>query len=143
MVCVENETPSRTDSDTGGCQNSATTSKQLLEIEDFDREIKPVMLEYFQNGDPVEVIDHIKYYNYTKIKPQLIAYIIQLALENNNTCKELTSRLLRDFHFELFSTKDFEDAFDRIVSNINDLLLDNPDATKVNDIFLNKKKKKI
>jgi hypothetical protein len=54
-----------------------------------------------------------------------------LGLEQNDTCKELVSRLLRDFHYELFHSRDFEMAFEYLYKNINELILDNPYATKV------------
>ena len=57
--------------------------------------------------DTIEVIDHLKCYNLFKIKANLIAYLIQIALEHNNTCKELMSRLLRDLTEEIFVEKDF------------------------------------
>jgi hypothetical protein len=139
MVCMDNETPSRTDSDSATAANITEKNLQHLEIEDFEREIKPVIKEFFLNGDTVEVIDQLKCYNFSKIKPQLLAFIIQIALEQNNTCKELTSRLLRDFHFELFSISDFENAFEYLFYNINDLELDNPDATKVYCLIYKKK----
>ena len=134
MVCMDNNTPNRSDSDTGN-QIPVSGLQQQLEVDDLDRELKPIILEYFLNGDSVEVIDHLKCYNFKKIKAQILSYIIQTALEHNNTCKELTSRLLRDFHFELFTTNDFENSFSNLFKNINDLELDNPDCTKVNSFF--------
>lgn len=133
MVCMDNNTASRSDSDTG---NQIGTGLQQLEVEDLDRELKPIILEYFLNGDSVEVIDHLKCYNFKRIKSQILSYIIQIALEHNNTCKELTSRLFRDFHFELFTTTDFENSFNNLFNNINDLELDNPDCTKIIGIFI-------
>jgi hypothetical protein len=102
-----------------------------LELEDLESEIKLVILEYFQNGDTIEVIDHLKCYNFNKIKAQLICYLLQIALENNNTCKELISRLLRDLTIELFNEKDFILGFDHLLRNLPDLTLDNPDAPEV------------
>ena len=134
MVCMDNDTPNRTDSDTGSLAANEKGLQQL-EIDEFDRELKPIISEFFLNGDTVEVIDHLKCYCIKKIKPQVLSYVIQIALEQNNTCKELTSRLLRDFHFELFSTNDFENAFNNLFNNINDLELDNPDCIKVFALF--------
>jgi hypothetical protein len=130
MVCVENS-----DSSTGRKKNNKEDDEddnlKELDCEDLEVEIKPVILEYFQNGDTIEVIDHLKCYNFSKIKSQLIAYALQIALEHNNTCKELMSRLLRDLTFELFSEKDFVNGFDLLLKNLNDLTLDNPDAPEV------------
>jgi hypothetical protein len=140
MVCVEN-------SDGGSGQKGAHRMKNRsiadnedddddqalkeLDFDDLETEIKPVLLEYFHNGDTIEVIDHLKCYNFQKIKPILISYVIQIALEHNNTCKELTSRLLRDLTFELFVEKDFVNGFDLLLKNLTDITLDNPDAPEV------------
>lgn len=107
-----------------------------LDSEDLETEIKPIILEYFHNGDTIEVVDHFKCYNFNKIRAQLIAYSLQIALEHNNTCKELMSRLLRDLTFELFSEKDFVNGFDLLLKNLNDLTLDNPDASEKIGTFI-------
>lgn len=132
MVCLEN-------SDGGGSgkhRQSANEEDQPefdqelkeLDMDDFETEIKPVLLEYFQNGDTIEVVDHLKCYNFYRLRPQLISYLVQMALEHNNTCKELTSRLLRDLTIELFAEKDFVHGFDLLLKNLSDLVLDCPDA---------------
>jgi programmed cell death protein 4 len=150
MVCVENT------ADSGGAklQNNNNKSKNLqntddcccsddaaalkeLYIEDMECEIKPVLLEYFQNGDTLEVTDHLKCYNYDKMKAPLIAYAVQLALEHNNTCKELMSRLLRDLNCdELFGERDFLNGFDLLLRSLNDITLDNPDAPEKSGTFI-------
>ena len=106
-----------------------------LDVEDMESEIKPVILEYFQNGDTVEVIDHLKCYNFGKLKAQLVAYAVQIALEHNNTCKELMSRLLRDLTYELFAERDCVHGFDLLLRNLSDLTLDNPDAPEVRFLY--------
>ena len=135
MVCVENSdggvtrTTRRAENDDDDDECNALLKE--LDIDDMECEIKPVLLEYFQNGDTIEVIDHLKCYNFSKLKAQLIAYSIQMALEHNNTCKELMSRLLRDLNFDLFSERDFVNGFDLLLRNLNDITLDNPDAAEV------------
>ncbi len=109
--------------------------KDLLS-EDLETEIKPVILEYFQNGDTIEVIDHLKCYRINRLKPQLVSFLVQFALEHNNTSKELTSRLLRDLNLELFNERDFVLGFDLLLKNINDLTLDCPEACDKIGIFI-------
>jgi hypothetical protein len=134
MVCLENSDGGVANTRRGGAQHHNNSESQVeldlkeLDSDELEAEIKPVILEYFQNGDTIEVIDHLKCYNFARLKPQLIAYLVQLALDNNNTSKELTSRLLRDFTTELFTEKDFVHGFDLLLRNLSDLLLDNPDA---------------
>lgn len=112
-------------------ENSNFENLKELNTDNLDGEIKLVVLEYFHNGDTMEVADHLKCYNLSKIKSQLIAYLVQIALDHNNTCKELMSRLLRDLTVELFAEKDFVRGFDLLMRNLTDLTLDNPDAPEV------------
>lgn len=107
-----------------------------LDLDDFEQEIKPIILEYFQNGDTIEVIDYLKCYNLNRCKPQLVAYFIQIALENNNTSKELMSRLLRDLTFEILDESDYSTGFDLLLKNLNEITLDNPDASEKCGTFI-------
>lgn len=125
MVCVENE----------GQENVKPGLKEL-QINDFEAEIKLVILEYFQNGDPIEVIDTLKCFSLSKVKAEFISYIVIIALEHNNTCKELMSRLLRDLKLEVFAEVDFESGFDLLMKNLDDLVLDNPNAPEQTGTFI-------
>lgn len=67
----------------------------------------------------------------------LVSYLVQLALENNNTSKELISRLLRDLSFEVIvSEQDYVLGFDLLLKNLHDLTLDNPDAPEKSGTFI-------
>jgi hypothetical protein len=138
MVCLENSDGGANPHKRG--QNNSESQDELdlreLDSDELSTEIKPVILEYFQNGDTIEVIDHLKCYNFSRLKPQLIAYLVQLALDNNNTSKELTSRLMRDLTIELFNERDFVQGFDLLLKNLSDLMLDNPDACEKVGTFI-------
>ena len=41
------------------------------------------------------------------------------------------SRLLRDLNLEVFADEDFVAGFDLLIKDLNDLVLDNPDAPEV------------
>lgn len=143
MVCVENNESDnrksngsrRAYADHDDDDDDDDECKQL-DLDELDVEIKPVILEYFQNGDTIEVIDHLKKYKLTRLRPHLINYLVQLALEHNNTSKELISRLLRDLTFELFNEHDFVLGFDLTLKNLSDLTLDNPDAPQKTGTFI-------
>lgn len=126
MVCVEN----------GEGQENIEPNLKELKSSDFDTEIKLVILEYFQNGDSIEVIDSFKCFYLNRVKPELISFIITLSLEHNNTCKELMSRLLRDLSLELFTEEDFISGFELLIKNMDDLILDNPNAPEQTGTFI-------
>jgi hypothetical protein len=75
-------------------------------------------------------------FDLSKVKAQLISYILSIGLEHNNTCKELLSRLLRDLKLELFNEDDFAAGFDLLMKNLDDLVLDNPEAPQVQTKYL-------
>lgn len=143
MVCVENHDQQQIGKakhnaidDDDDDENSNFENLKELNPENLEAEIKLIVLEYFHNGDTIEVIDHLKCYNLNKMKSHLIAYLVQIALEHNNTCKELMSRLLRDLTEELFAEKDFVRGFDLLLKNLADLTLDNPDAPEKVGTFI-------
>lgn len=77
------------------------------------------------------MIDSFKMFSMSKVKSQLIAFMVNIAMEHNNTCKELMSRLFRDLRLEVFTEQDFVEGFDLHMSNLDDLVLDNPEAPQV------------
>jgi programmed cell death protein 4 len=141
MVCVETDGNRKL---TNGSNSKYLVSDdendngqlKQLDMDELDVEIKPVILEYFQNGDAIEVIDHLKKYNLSGLRAPLVNYLVQLALEKNNTSKELVSRLLRDLTFELFRENDYVMGFDLLFKNLPDLTLDNPDAPEKTGTFV-------
>ena len=139
MICSDINNPSKThrsdNDDHVNQEEDKSDELKILDQDDLESELKMMILEYFQNGDTIEVTDSLKLLDYSKIKPQLISYLIQIALENNDTSKELTSRLLRDLNLELFNQKDFVNGFDILLKNLPDITLDNPDAPEVGLYF--------
>lgn len=127
MVCVES---------TESQQNQTKSNLPELQTSEFESEIKLVILEYFQNGDAFEVIDTLKMFDLSKVKAQLVSYILSIGLEHNNTSKELLSRLLRDLKLELFTEDDFVAGFDLLMKNLDDLVLDNPEAPQTTGTFI-------
>lgn len=133
---LDSKDPNYDSEDGGNVIMSNEESLKELDTGDLELEIKPVILEYFQNGDTIEVIDHLKCYSLRNIRPQLVSYLVQISLENNNTCKELMSRLLRDLTFELMDEQDYVSGFDLLLKNVHDLTLDNPDAPEKIGTFI-------
>ena len=59
---------------------------------------------------------------------------ITLALDRHNAQRELTSQLLSDLYRTVFSSDDIATCFSQLLSSIDDLTLDTPDAHNVNCI---------
>jgi programmed cell death protein 4 len=62
---------------------------------------------------------------------QVIKIAINMAMDRHNTHRELTSRLISDLHSSLFHQDDVAKCFNSLLSGIDDLMLDAPDAPNV------------
>ncbi len=103
---------------------------QLKLIENFDKDIKPIIDEYFVNGDANDVAQSLRKFDLReKGDGELLAYIITIALEKSNVHKELISRLLHDLNGIIFRANDYINCFNTLLTTLNDLSLDNPECS--------------
>jgi len=103
---------------------------QLKLIENFDKDIKPIIDEYFVNGDANDVAQSLRKFDLKeKGDGELLAYIITIALEKSNVHKELISRLLHDLNGIIFRANDYINCFNTLLTTLNDLSLDNPECS--------------
>jgi programmed cell death protein 4 len=106
------------------------TSNQLKIIENFDKDIKPIIDEYFVNGDANDVAQSLRKFDLKQHGDgELLAYIITIALEKSNVHKELISRLLYDLNGVIFRANDYINCFNTLLTTLNDLSLDNPECS--------------
>ena len=107
-----------------------TKSGQLKVIESFDKDIKPIIDEYFVNGDANDVAQPLRKFDLrTHGDGELLAYIVTVALEKSNVHKELISRLLHDLNGIVFRANDYINCFNTLLTTLNDLSLDNPECS--------------
>jgi hypothetical protein len=103
---------------------------ELKLIENFDRDIKPIIDEYFLNGDANDVVQSLRKFDLRQHGDgELLAYIITIALEKSNVHKELISRLLHDLNGVIFRVNDYINCFNTLLTTLNDLSLDNPECS--------------
>ena len=57
---------------------------------------------------------------------------VMLALDRHNAQRELTSQLLSDLYRVVFSSDDIALCFSQLLANVDDLVLDTPEAHNVN-----------
>ncbi|CAF4021351.1 unnamed protein product [Adineta steineri] len=104
--------------------------EQLKLIENFDKDIKPIIDEYFVNGDANDVAQSLRKFDLRKHGDgELLAYIITVALEKSNVHKELISRLLHDLNGIIFRINDYINCFNTLLTTLSDLSLDNPECS--------------
>jgi len=103
---------------------------------EFDKLVTPVLLEYFDHGMTREVEVSLDEMNIAKMKPRIIDLAISLALDRKASHRELTSVLISDLYGKLLVPKDFQLGFDNLLKNLNDLVIDSPEAAKIVGQFL-------
>lgn len=67
-------------------------------------------------------------------KYEFSSMAVSLALEGKASHRELTSRLLSDLSGKLLSQSDLARAFDKMLNELPDLMLDTPEAPQVDQI---------
>lgn len=125
--------------------NAETTSTletkmtKLELIENMDKDVKPLIAEYFANGDANDVAQSLRKFDFKQRGGgELIAFIITMALEKSNVHKELISRLLHDLNGIILRSNDYIAGFNSLLTSLVDLSLDNPEcSTDIGSIFVN------
>lgn len=73
----------------------------------------------------------LKELNLGSHKYEFSSLAVSLALEGKASHRELTSRLLSDLSGKLLSQSDLARAFDKMLKELPDLILDTPEAPQV------------
>ncbi|XP_049857865.1 programmed cell death protein 4 [Schistocerca gregaria] len=112
-----------------------TIIPQLSE-EEIRKAAEPIILEYFEHGDTAEAalaFDELNCANKRFMIPMLA---IEIAMDHKPSHREMTSVLISDFYGRVVSQKDIALAFDLLLKNLPDLILDTPDAATVLGNFI-------
>ncbi|KAF5276105.1 hypothetical protein FQR65_LT16491 [Abscondita terminalis] len=99
--------------------------------EDLKKKIEPIILEYFENGDTHEaalsVQDSISY----KFRDIFIQLTIEISMDHKPSHREMTSVLISDLFGHVINETDISKAFENLLANLSDLILDIPDACTI------------
>ncbi|CAH1970618.1 unnamed protein product [Acanthoscelides obtectus] len=98
--------------------------------------VEPIVLEYFENGDTQEAILSIEEQIPWNRRDALVEQVIEIALDHKPSHREMTSVLISDLFPHVISEADISKAFESLLANINDLMLDVPDAPTVIGNFI-------
>lgn len=95
-----------------------------------------IILEYFEHGDTREAELAFEELH-VKSKVYMIPLLaIEIALDHKPSHREMTSVLISDMYSHLIKQKDITLAFDILLKNLPDLILDTPDAPTILGNFL-------
>ncbi|XP_053313987.1 programmed cell death protein 4-like [Spea bombifrons] len=98
--------------------------------------VQPMVQEYFEHGDTGEVVALLNELNLGSQSPGVPRLAVSLALEGKASHRELASRLLSDLAGKVLSEEDIARAFDRMLSDLPDLILDTPEAPQMLGQFI-------
>ncbi|XP_069467875.1 programmed cell death protein 4 [Ambystoma mexicanum] len=101
-----------------------------LDEKAFEKTVTPIVQEYFEHGDSNEVAEMLRDLNIGEMKCGLPMLAVSLALEGKASHREMTSKLLLDLCGTLLSPQDVETAFDKLLQELPELVLDTPTAPK-------------
>lgn len=111
-------------------QGDTVYAKVVPEIDERELEkmVNPIVQEYFEHGDTKEVELLLKELNLGHHKYEFSSMAVSLSLEGKASHRELTSRLLSDLSNKVMSQSDMARAFDKMLKELPDLILDTPEA---------------
>ncbi|NXV87220.1 PDCD4 protein, partial [Calonectris borealis] len=102
-----------------------------LEEGELEKNVQPMVLEYFEHGDTSEVMELLRGLNLGSRRHAVPSLAVALALEGKASHRELTSRLLSDLVGRVVTPEDIAWAFDKMLRDLPDLILDTPEAPQV------------
>ncbi|KAM8878486.1 programmed cell death protein 4a [Spinachia spinachia] len=102
-----------------------------VDEKELEKMVKPIVQEYFEHGDTKEVQMLLKGLNLGTHKFEFSSLAVSLSLEGKASHRELTSRLLSDLSGKMLSQSEMARAFDKILKELPDLILDTPEAPQM------------
>lgn len=99
--------------------------------EEIKKKVEPIILEYFENGDTHEAILSIEEQIPLNRRDALVEQLIEIAMDHKPSHREMTSVLISDLFPHVINESDISKAFENLLANLNDLILDIPDAPTV------------
>lgn len=104
--------------------------------EEIKKKVEPIILEYFENGDTQEAILSIEEQIPLERRDALVEQLIEIAMDHKPSHREMTSVLISDLFPHVINETDISKAFENLLANLNDLILDIPDAPIVLGNFI-------
>merc|ERR1719483_1672631 len=106
--------------------------------EDVRKAVEPLVLEYFENGDCEEVLFSLEemLLNIGSRRWMVPSLAIELALDHKPSHREMTSRLISELYQKVISQRDIGRAFDFLLRQLPDLMLDTPEAPSIIGNFM-------
>ncbi|XP_023021929.1 programmed cell death 4 [Leptinotarsa decemlineata] len=104
--------------------------------EEIRKKVEPIVLEYFDTGDTHEAVLSIEEQISLNRRDALVEQFIEIAMDHKPSHREMTSVLISDLFPHTINESDICKAFESLLANLNELILDIPDAPTVLGNFI-------
>jgi len=104
--------------------------------EELRKGIEDVILEYYDHGDTHEVALALEDLNFSNKKHLIPQFAVEIALDHKPSQREMTSVLISDLYGHVLKNNDIATAFEILMKDLPDLILDTPEAPIVLGNFL-------
>jgi len=125
----------------GNVKGHGTTLKTMvpeMSEEDVNKAVEPLILEYFENNDATEVLYTLQemLMNLGSRRWMVVSILVELAMDHKPSHREMASVLISELYLKVISQRDIGKAFDYLLRQLPDLILDTPDACEAFGNFL-------
>lgn len=96
--------------------------------EEFFKLAEPIVLEYYEHGDPHEVALSFDEILQGPLREHITSILVEIAMDHKDSQREMTSVLISDLYGRVITGKDIEKGFNMLLANLPDLILDTPEA---------------
>ncbi|KAJ8262231.1 hypothetical protein GJAV_G00164090 [Gymnothorax javanicus] len=107
-----------------------------LDESQLEKTVNPIVQEYFEHGDTKEVQMLLEGLNLGRKKFAVSSLAVSLSFEGKASHRELTSRLLSDMVGKVLTETEMARAFDKMLKDLPDLILDTPEAAQMLGRFI-------
>lgn len=104
--------------------------------EQLKKKCEPVILEFFESNDIQEVMQSVEEIVPNNRRDVFVQLAVEIAMDHKPSHRELTSVLISDLYGYVVTESDIVKAFENLLANLNDLILDIPDAPIVLGNFI-------
>jgi len=114
----------------------APPSEPLSDI-DLVTRVNNLLLEYLEHGDTYDMVLSLKEQPFEPGQHSLVVVAaVETAMDHKASHREFVSVLLADLYGEVLSEEDYEDGYDKLIRNLDELVIDTPSAATVLGNFI-------
>jgi len=109
-----------------------------LSEHDILKMLEPLFREYFEHGETSEVQFTLQEMlpNFGVRRWMIVTLLIEMAMDHKPSHREMTSTLISDLYLKVITQRDLGKAFDHLLRQLPDLVLDTPDAVDILGNFI-------